>query len=33
MVASFISGGNQCTRKKPPTCHKSLTEMYKVLCT
>jgi len=25
MVVSFIDGGNQSTKRKPPTCHKSLT--------
>jgi len=25
VVVSFIGGGNQSTRGKPPTCHKSLT--------
>jgi len=25
MVVSFIGGGNQSTRRKPPTCRKSLT--------
>jgi hypothetical protein len=24
-AVSFIGGGNQRTRRKPPTCHKSLT--------
>ena len=27
----FISGGNQCTHSKQPTCHKSLTyELYPI---
>jgi len=25
VVVSFIGGGNQSTERKPPTCHKSLT--------
>jgi hypothetical protein len=25
MAVSFIGGGNWSTQKKPPTCHKSLT--------
>ena len=25
LVISFIGGGNQSTRRKPPTCQKSLT--------
>jgi hypothetical protein len=25
MAGSFISGGNRSTRRKPPTCNKSLT--------
>jgi len=25
MADSFVGGGNQTTRRKPPTCHKSLT--------
>ena len=25
VAVSFIGGGNQSTRRKPPTCHKSLT--------
>ena len=27
MAVSFIGGGNQSTRKKPPTCRKSLTNL------
>ena len=27
VVVSFIGGGNQSTRRKPPTCHKSLTTL------
>ena len=27
VVVSFIGGGNQSTRRKPPTCHKSLTNL------
>jgi hypothetical protein len=27
MVASFISGGHQSIRRKPPTCRKSLTTL------
>ena len=27
MVVSFIGGGNQNTQKKPPTYHKSLTNL------
>jgi len=26
VTVSFIDGGNQSTRRKPPTCHKSLTK-------
>jgi len=25
VAVSFIGGGNRSTRRKPPTCHKSLT--------
>jgi hypothetical protein len=25
MTVSFIGGGNRCIRRKPPTCHKLLT--------
>jgi hypothetical protein len=28
MAVSFIGGGNQSTPRKPPTCGKSLTNMY-----
>jgi len=27
MAVSFIGGGNQRTRRKPPTCRKSLTTL------
>jgi len=27
MAISFIGGGNVSTRRKPPTCHKSLTNI------
>jgi len=27
MVASFIGKGNRSTRRKPPTCRKSLTNL------
>ena len=27
VVVSFIGGGNRRTQKKPPTCHKSLTNL------
>jgi hypothetical protein len=27
VVVSFIGGGNRNTRRKPPTCHKSLTNV------
>ena len=28
VVVSFIVGGNQSTRRKPPTCRKSLTNLF-----
>ena len=28
VAISFISGRNQSTGRKPPTCHKSLTKIY-----
>ena len=31
MVVSFIGGGNLSTRRKPPTCHKSLTNVIIVI--
>ena len=30
MAVSFIDGGNRSTRRKPPTCHKSQTNLYRV---
>jgi len=27
MVVNFIGGGNRSTRRKPPTCRKSLTNL------
>ena len=31
VAVSFIGGGNQSTWKKPPTCHKSLTNFYHIM--
>jgi hypothetical protein len=28
MTVSFIGGGNRSTRRKPPTCRKSLTNFF-----
>ena len=28
---SVIGGGNRCTQRKPPTCHKSLTKLYEYI--
>ena len=30
MVVNFIGGGNGRTQRKPPTCCKSLTKLYRV---
>jgi len=32
VVVSFIGGGNRSTRRKPPTCHKSLTNYITKFC-
>jgi len=32
VVVSFIGGGNRSTRRKPPTCHKSLTNFIWECC-
>ena len=32
MAVSFIVGGNRCTRRKPPTCCKSLTNFITKCC-
>jgi len=32
MVATFIGGGNEITRRKPPTCLKSLTNFITQWC-
>jgi hypothetical protein len=32
MTISFIGGGNQSTQRKPPTCHKSLTNFITQCC-
>ena len=31
MMVSFIGGGNWSTRRKPPTCRKSLTKLYTII--
>ena len=31
MMVSFIGGGNRSTRRKPPTCHNSLTNFITYL--
>ena len=31
MAVSFIGGGNRSSRRKPPTCHKSLTKVYHIM--
>jgi len=31
MVVSFIGGGNRKSRRKPPTCRKSLTKLYHIV--
>jgi len=31
VAVSFIGGGNQSTRRKPPTCRKSLTNFYHIM--
>ena len=32
VAVSFIGGGDQTTRRKPPTCHKSLTNIITQCC-
>ena len=32
MAVSFIGGGNQSTQRKPPICHKSLTNFITLCC-
>ena len=32
MAVSFIGGGNRSTLRKPPTCHKSLTDFITQCC-
>jgi len=32
VAVTFISGGNRSTRRKPPTCHKSLTYFITQCC-
>jgi hypothetical protein len=32
MAASFIDGGNRSSRRKPPTCRKSLTNFIIKCC-
>ena len=32
MVVSFIGGGNRSIRRKPPTCHNSLTNFITKCC-
>ena len=31
MMVSFIGGRNRSTQRKPPTCHKSLTNFYHIM--
>ena len=31
VAVSFVGGGNQSTRRKPPSCHKSLTNFYHIM--
>jgi hypothetical protein len=31
VAVNVIGGGNPCTQRKPPTCHKSLTNFFHIM--